>query len=198
MTRKELKTRAKAQLGNKLFGKAWLFAVLAIFIFSTLSCAIGSIIPGLGTMILLGPLTYGVSYMFLRQARDREVMNLGDLFKGFTDDFGQTLLIGLMTTIFTALWSLLLFIPGIVKAYSYSMAYYIKADHPDYDWRQCINESKAMMDGHKGEMFLLDLSFIGWMIVGSLCLGVGTFWAAAYLEASHAQFYESIKQYVLP
>ncbi len=73
------------------------------------------------------------------------------------------------------------------------MSFYIKADHPEYDWRQCINESKAMMYGHKWELFVLDLSFIGWMIVGALCLGIGTLWATAYQSAARAQFYESLK-----
>lgn len=55
-----------------------------------------------------------------------------------------------------------------------------------------------MMKGHKGELFMLDLSFIGWIIVGVLCAGVGTLWVEPYMEASRAQFYESIKSYVLP
>lgn len=198
MTRQEMKARAREQLGNNIFGNIWLIAVLAVFIYSAITGAAGTIIPGLGALILIGPITYGMKKMFLKQARDRQVMELGDLFKGFTDDFGQTLLIGLMTSIFTTLWLLLLVVPGIVKYYSYSMAYYIKADHPDYDWRQCISESQAMMKGHKWELFVLELSFLGWIIVGAMCLGVGTLWVSAYMEAAHAQFYENIKQYVLP
>ncbi|MDO4811556.1 MAG: DUF975 family protein [Eubacteriales bacterium] len=198
MTRQELKARARAQLGKNIFGSIWMYALLACFIVGAISAAAGSVIPGVGALIVIGPMSYGLNYVFLKQARDGQEMQLGDLFKGFTDDFGQTFLIGLMTGIFTFLWSLLFVIPGIVKAYAYSMAYYIKIDHPEYDWRQCIDESQAMMKGHKGELFMLDLSFIGWLIVGSMCLGVGTLWVTPYMEASHAQFYESIKSYVLP
>ena len=198
MTRSELKARARAQLGNKIFGSLWMYALLACFIVGAISAAAGSVIPGVGALIVIGPMTYGLSYVFLKQARDGQEMQLGDIFKGFTDDFGQTFLIGLMTGIFTLLWSMLFVIPGIIKAYSYSMVYYIKIDHPEYDWRQCISESQAMMKGHKGELFMLDLSFIGWIIVGSMCLGVGILWVEPYMEASHAQFYESIKTYVLP
>ena len=197
MTRQEIKARAKDQLGNNLFCNAWLFAVLACFIFSVICSAAGSIIVGIGAVIVTGPLSFGLNYLFLKQARDHQPMDLGDMFKGFSSDFGQNLLIGLMTAIFTALWSLLLIVPGIVKVYSYSMVYYIKADHPEYDWRQCIAESQAMMNGHKMDLFILDLSFIGWMIVGSLCLGVGTLWVSAYMEAAHAHFYESIQSYVI-
>ena len=92
--------------------------------------------------------------------------------------------------LFIFLWSLLLFIPGIVKAYAYSMVYYVKADHPEYGWRECLDESQRLMTGHKWEKFVLDLSFIGWGIVGSLCLGVGTLWVMTYMAATEAQYYE--------
>ena len=67
-------------------------------------------------------------------AIDRQLpeINIGDLFSGFSSDFGQNFLIGLLTSIFTFLWGLLFVIPGIIKSYAYSLAYYIKADHPDY------------------------------------------------------------------
>ncbi|MBQ7624030.1 MAG: DUF975 family protein [Clostridia bacterium] len=120
-------------------------------------------------------------------------MKIEDLFKGFTGDFSQTFLIGLMTSVFVFLWSLLFVIPGIIKKYSYSMAYFIKADNPDYDWRKCIDASKAMMQGHKWDLFVLELSFIGWIIISYLLFGVGFLWLAPYMQASRAQFYESIK-----
>ena len=68
----------------------------------------------------------------------------------------------------------------------------IKADHPDYDWKMCINESKCLTMGHKGELFVLDLSFFGWFFVGALCLGVGTFWVTPYMEATKAHFYQNL------
>ncbi|MEE1279133.1 MAG: DUF975 family protein, partial [Acutalibacteraceae bacterium] len=58
---------------------------------------------------------------------------------------------------------------------------------------QCIKASMALMEGHKMDLFILDLSFIGWYIVGSLCFGIGNLWVAPYHQATHAQFYESIK-----
>jgi len=193
MTRAELKDKAKQQLGRKIFGNAWIMGLLACLVVSLLSGAAGSILPGLGALIVVGPLSYGQCLVFLKQAREGGSIDVGDVFKGFSDDFGGTFLIGLMTGIFTFLWSLLLVVPGIVKAYAYSMAYNIKVDHPDYDWRQCINESKRITNGHKGELFVLDLSFIGWLIVGSLCAGVGTFWVAPYIAAAKANFYENIR-----
>ena len=193
MTRKELKFKAKDALGLKIFGNLWLLALLAGLIFSAITTAAGSIIPGIGALLIVGPMTYGLQYAFLKNARDGQKMEMGDLFKGFSDDFSTTFLIGLLTTIFTFLWSLLLIVPGIVKSYAYSMAYYIKIDHPEYGWKQCVVASQQMMKGHKMEKFILDLSFIGWYIVGALCLGVGTLWVNPYVYATEAQFYESIK-----
>ena len=69
----------------------------------------------------------------------------------------------------------------------------IKLDHPDYGWKACIDESRRLMDGHKWEKFVLDLSFLGWIIVGSLCLGIGTLWVTPYMEAANAQFYEYVR-----
>ncbi len=186
---------ARAQLGNSIFGNTWLIAVVVILIQGALSYSV-NVIPGVGqiaTILISGPMAYGVASMFIKQTRTGEPMNIPDIFNGFRDDFSNTFLIGLMTTLFTMLWSLLFVIPGIVKAYSYSMAMYIKNDNPDYDWRKCIDESQEMMSGHKADLFMLDLSFLGWMIVGTLCAGVGVFWVNAYMSAAHAQFYEDLR-----
>jgi len=190
MTRAQLKARARMQLGNGIFTNPWLMAVLVSFIHGAVM-GVGSNIPA-GALILIGPMSYGMAYVFLKQARDNQPINVGDLFKGFVNDFGGTFMIGLMTGLFTALWSLLFVIPGIVKAYSYSMAYYIKLDHPEYNWRQCMNESQAIMQGYKMTLFVQDLSFIGWMIVGSFALGIGTLWVIPYMQATRAQFYNSL------
>ena len=191
-----IKAKAREDLNFKIFGENWMMALLAYVVFGALIAA-ANVLPGAGPIILLGPLTYGMNYLFLKVARTKQTADLGDLFKGFTDDFGGTLLIGLMSSIFTFLWMLLLIVPGIVKSYAYSMAYYIKADHPEYDWKACLDQSQAMMKGHKWEFFVLQLSFLGWIIVGSLCLGIGMLWVSPYMETAKAEFYESIKSYVM-
>lgn len=193
MDRAELKARARAQLGGGIFQNAWMTALAACLLIGLIGAAAGSILPGLGALLVIGPLEYGQAYLFLKQARDGQKMQLGDMFRGFQDDFGGTFLIGLMTGIFTFLWSMLFVIPGIVKYYSYSMAYYVKLDHPEYGWKACIDESRRIMNGHKLEKFVLDLSFIGWIIVGSLCLGVGTLWVTPYMAATEAYFYEYVR-----
>lgn len=198
MTRKEIKAAAKEQLGRNIFGNYWMTALLVCLIAGAIEYAAGAVVPGIGALIITGPMTYGVCYMFLKQYRDGEKLEIGEVFSGFSADFGQTFLIGLLSSIFIALWSLLLVVPGIVKSYAYSMAYYIKADHPDCDWKECINASREMMKGHKWELFVLDLSFIGWYIVGALCLGVGTLWVIPYHTAARSIFYAELATPCLP
>lgn len=127
-----MKAMARAQLGNQIFGNTWLIAVVVVVIQAAVSYLVNGI-PGIGTiasLLLSGPIAYGVAAMFLKQTRTGEKMDIADIFNGFKEDFSNTFLIGLMTTIFTLLWSLLFVIPGIVKAYAYSIAMYIKVDHP--------------------------------------------------------------------
>lgn len=195
MNRVDIKERAKSQLGNSIFAPNWLHAVLAIVVVSIITGAVGSV-PIIGSIVALliaGPMSAGASFLFLKQARDNEKMYVGDVFKGFSEDFKGNVILGILSTIYIFLWSLLFMVPGIIKTYAYSMIFYIKSDHPEYDYKMCLDESQRIMNGHKMELFVLQLSFIGWMIVGALCLGIGTFWATAYMSAATAQFYDEIK-----
>lgn len=193
ISRIEIKEKAKAQLGNNIFGNNWMLALAAIAIIGAANAVLAATgIGSIATIIISGPLSYALAYMFLKQARDGEQMDLTHLVKGFTSDFGGTFLLELMVYIFTLLWSLLFIIPGIVKGYAYSMAFYIKADNPDYDWNKCIKESMRLTSGHKMELFILDLSFIGWYLVGIFCLGIGILWVVPYHNAAKAQFYNEL------
>lgn len=204
MDRAELKRRARTQLGGKIFGSRWLYAVLVMLVLllgSGAAFKLGNnsggkaISIGLG-LLLGGPLEYAASYMFLKQTREDQPMDLDDLLKGFREDFRGLFLLNLMKDIFVSLWSLLLVVPGIIADYSYSMSFFIRADHPEYDWKTCLQMSKEMMEGHKMEYFVLDLSFLGWRIVGMLCLGIGSLWVNSYIRATQAQFYEQLcRQY---
>lgn len=186
--RQELKARAKAQLGNSYFNSLWLTGIGVCFLGSIIIGA-ANIVPAIGTLLLMGPITYGMSYIFLKQARDGQPANIGDIFKGITEHFVQTFLIGFMSGLFVALWSLLFVIPGIIKAIDYALVYYIKADHPEYEWKTCLDESARIMKPYRGEYFVLILSFIPFAIVSSLCLGIGSLWLLPYMQATMAHFY---------
>ncbi len=181
------------QLNNKIFGNTWLLALLVCLIYAAVVGSSGVIVPAIGAIILAGPMSYGIHYVFLKQARDGEDMQIGDLFKGFSDDFGGTLLLSLLMGIFVALWSLLLVVPGIIMAYAYSMAFNIKIDNPEFGWHECLQESKRIMKGNKWRLFCLDLSFIGWGFVCLFTCGLGYFWLIPYMNAARTQFYLDIK-----
>ena len=195
MDRAELKQRARAQLGGKIFGTGWLYAVLVVLLQSA-AIGVGGRGSGAGLALLLlvgGPLSYSAARMFLKQSADGQPMDLHDLTAGFTEDFSGSFLLNLMQTIFITLWSMLLVVPGIIKALGWSMSFYIRTEHPEYTWRQCLDASAALTNGYKGELFVLHLSFIGWYIVGALCLGVGELWVQAYVQATLTQCYNWLK-----
>lgn len=151
MTRSELKARARQKLGGGLFQQNWLYAVLATLIFSALVSISSAAV--IGPILLTGPLTYGLSYLYLKQSRTGNKMELAEIFEGFKADFVGNFLLGFLQSLFIALWSMLFVIPGIVKQYSWSMAYYVKIDHPDYDWRACLDEKQAYHHGPQGRAF---------------------------------------------
>ncbi|MFL0248174.1 DUF975 family protein [Candidatus Clostridium stratigraminis] len=144
------------------------------------------------SLILSGPIAYGVATYFMKVARNGEPL-LEDMFGGFKY-FINTFLVNLVTGILTILWTLLFIIPGIVAALRYSMAYYIMNDNPGITCMEAINQSKEMMRGHKGKLFLLTLSFIGWALLSIFTLGIGLLWVGAYYNTAKINFYEDLKR----
>lgn len=190
-SRPELRAKARQKLGGGIFSTNWLLALLAIVIVSVIMSAVS--FTAVGVLILVGPLSFGLAAFFLSLARGKEQGDLADLFKGFTEGgFVRLLLLGLLEEVFVFLWTLLFIIPGIVKSYSYSQAIYLAYDHPDWDWKQCIDESRRIMNGYKWKLFVLDLSFIGWYIVGMLACGIGVLWVDPYRQAARTEFYEEL------
>ena len=189
MNRAELKRQAREQLGGGILKNMWLHAVVAMLIVTAIMSAASTML--FLTIFLVGPLGVGVMAFFKNIARSGNI-SFASLFDGFSKDFGTTLVLGIIQNVFIALWSLLFVIPGIIKAYSYSMAFYLKSEHEDWDWRRCLDESVRLTNGHKMELFILDLSFIGWYLVGSLCFGIGELWVEAYHNMTKINYFEEI------
>ena len=144
------------------------------------------------SLLILIPLGWGYSVYFLRVAR-KEELAYSNLFDGFKD-YVRILLTGLLYSLYIFLWFLLLIIPGIIKCYSYAMTYYILKDEPELRYNGAIERSMKMMDGHKMELFLLDLSFIGWYLLCIPTLGLAIFLVYPYHFTARAHFYETLKQ----
>ena len=107
----------------------------------------------------------------------------GALFAPFKQ-YARTVGAVLLVFVYTLLWTLLLVIPGIIKAYSYSMTFYILRENPEMTAGDAITASQKMMDGHKMDLFLLSLSFIGWAILASITFGIGYLWLIPYIYLS--------------
>ena len=147
----------------------------------------------LGSIVLLligGALTLGMTSAVLMTARRGEP-KVEMLFWGFCR-FGASLALYLLIAVFTFLWTLLLIIPGIIKTYSYSMSYFILADHSEMPANQARKQSMALMQGHKWRLFCLDFSFIGWWLLCILTLGILSFWVFPYQQTARAKFYQDL------
>lgn len=118
-----------------------------------------------------------------------------DLFVAFKDGrLGRVLGGMFLVSLYTALWTLLFIIPGIIKGYQYSMVPYLLYDRPDLTVKECFEMSKQMTDGHKGDLFVLDLSFIGWGILTACTIGIaGIFYVSPYVRLASAGAYHYLK-----
>ena len=118
----------------------------------------------------------------------------GNLLDGF-GCAGRVILLRILTGLFVWLWGLLLVVPGVIAYYRYSQALYILLDDPRKSPLQCIRESRALMEGHKKELFLLDLSFLGWILLGAIpYIGYAVrVWSVPYIATAKALFYERLR-----
>ena len=198
MNRAELKAHAKEQIRGKI---GILFLITLII--GGISFAAGLLagcIPGAGlivSIIVTPALSLSLIRVFLMVVRG-VTPTAKDSFCGF-DDFFSAFKVTLLVGLYTFLWSLLFIIPGIVKSYAYSMSLYILADNKGKSARECIRESVEITDGSKMDLFVLDLSFIGWGFLVSLTCGIAGIWVVPYMQATKANAYESLKPvYAVP
>ena len=144
----------------------------------------------LAALILGGTVELGYAKFLLKQY-DRKQLQFSDLFSQF-ERFGTGFAQKFLRTLFTVLWSLLFIIPGIVKGLSYAMTPFILEEHPEMTASEAIKASMRLMDGHKMDLFILGLTFIGWQILACLTMGIGFLFLNPYMNAAYAAFYRSI------
>lgn len=143
--------------------------------------------------LLALPLGWGLTVSLLRNHREESV-DLENLFDGFRRGRYVRVFCALfLVNLFTFLWTLLLIIPGIMKAFSYALTPYILLDEPELTAKQAISRSCEIMQGRRWKLFCLYFSFIGWGILCLLTFGIGFLWLAPYINASIAAFYEDAR-----
>lgn len=138
------------------------------------------------------PLEVGCKRFYLSNLN--EPAQVGNIGYAFDNNYKNIVKTMFFRDLFTFLWSLLLVIPGIVKAYEYQMIPYLLADNPQMTREEAFAESKRMMQGQKWRAFVLDLSFLGWNILSAITIGiVGIFYVQPYMDATHAALYEALR-----
>ena len=172
---------------------SWGLAIGAQVVYFLVFCVVGlfPVIGTIATYIIVGPMTVGGVRFTLAVSR-KERPEIGQLFSGF-DRFGNNLVAYLLQTIFVALWTLLLIIPGIIAALSYSMTYFIIAEDSSISASEAIRKSKKMMKGNKWKLVCLGFRFTGWFLLAMLSFGIGFLWVGPYMYVSYAQFYDDLK-----
>jgi len=185
----ELLSQAKKSLTGK-----WGVAIATFVVYLILSVALQSI-PTLGIivgLVLSGPFALGLCIFSVNIARNREA-RLEQMFDGFKN-WGTAIAAYLLTAVFVLLWLLLLIVPGIIAALSYSLTLYILVDEPELGAYEAIDKSKMMMDGYKIKLLGLTFMFIGISLLCVLTLGIGFLWAGPWMQVTMAKFYDDVKR----
>lgn len=199
MNRIEIKTKAKKIIKGKLvelwkpIGIIFVIQLLLILLFSVLGLKEGTseeFLFNIIVEIIISPLSVGMIVYILNFVRDQshDINNLFSKFKLIIPIFMITFLVSL----FVALWSILLVIPGIIAALGYSMVTYLLADGHTDIWGT-LKKSQEMMKGYKLDYFIFNFSFFGWMFLGIITLGVAFIYVVPYLTVSQTLYYEELK-----
>ena len=161
-----------------------------IIVMAILGVVIGLVL----SLLVINIFEVGGCRFFLVNARDRAYVN--ELMYGFQNgNYWNTVKIQFFRKLYEFLWTLLLIIPGIIKSYEYAMIPYILADNPSISRQEAFRMSADMMRGNKWKAFVLDLSFLGWMILDGLTFGIlGIFWVRPYIHATGAELYLELKK----
>lgn len=186
-TRAELKAQAKEQLAGNVW-MLFLIELVAGVIMSASSCVFGVGIIFIGYPVLFGScvcvymnVTYG----------DKPAIEM--IFEPFKKFYWKAIGLILVEGILICLWSCLFYIPGIIKSFSYSQALNILNENPDMGIMDCITESRRMMDGHKMDLFVLQLSFIPWILLTCVTCGIAGIYVYPYMTLTQMNFYHRIK-----
>lgn len=174
-------------IGGRLTGRAMALIGLGVAII-----LVAVLLALLLDIFVFSPLQVGCNKYFLDASEGNA--NLGNMGYFFKNGYMNVVGVQFLTTLFIFLWSLLFIIPGIVKAYSYRMIPYILSEDPYMSFSEAKRLSQQMMDGEKWDAFVLDLSFILWILLSALTLNlVGIFWVEPYVQFTNAELYKTLR-----
>ena len=205
MTRKELKLQAKESLQGR-----W-FKIILILLFTTILLSMQSYLEsyyqlkgievgfkflsplGIISLLISGFISTGLCKYLLNFVNPMVDEDFGDIFS-YGKYFFKLLGLHVIITVLTFIGFFLLVIPGVIIIYVYSQSFYIMAENPELSITECMKKSRELMSGHKGELFLLHLSFLGWIILAVLTLGIGFLWLNPYMKVTETYYYLYLKE----
>ena len=196
-TRAELKQNAKDRMKEQALNP-----ILVTLVYTLVAIAISLLGGILGATVLipfilsLASVAVQIGYVYYcMKVAKREQGTYADLAYLIQDwRFGLKLVVlSFVINLFISLWSLLLFVPGMIKAISYSQAIMIMLENPNMDIMTSIKESQRMMNGHKMEYFILDLSFILWILLVIVTFGIASLWVSPYMQITMVNYYNTLK-----
>ena len=199
-TRQEIKAIAKeamkAQRGTAIL-------LLVVYTALTLVGSLISAIPILGAiasiayLIAIVVISVGLNGGYVKIYRGIAA-TVNDLFSGFNDTFMRKCGGMLWVELWVCLWSMLFLIPGIIKMYSYMLTPYILGEYPNVKATDAIKLSMRMTDGHKGELFMMQLSFFGWTLLSTLTFHIlGVLYVFPYMNTAMAGCYTELRDLAL-
>ena len=156
--------------------------------------SMGSIVGLLFSIFIGNVIVVGNNGYFIKNHDENP--ELGEIFKGFKGNYLNVVKIMFLMDLKTLLWLFLFIVPGVVKAYEYSMIPYLLAENPNLSADEAFSMSKQMTTGQKMDLFVLDLSFLGWIILGLICCGIGILFVLPYPQATRAEVYLILKESV--
>ena len=222
-TREELKSNAKTVLRRYywmavvvcliegMISQFIIYLDNGIYIFKTMMDVLRSVQTGIYTptavenpigflwflsiifVIFVGnPLTVGLARYFMESRS--QTSSIATLFYAFRNGrYLKVTKVMFIMYIKIMLWTLLFFIPGIIKSYEYYFIPYMLAENPNLETKRYFEISKAMTNDEKANMFVLDLSFVGWVLLGTLLCGVGLIFVIPYMQATYAEMYSLMR-----
>lgn len=168
--------------------------IAGILLIEVAGIVLFALISAVFSVFVSFPTQVGVYGWFRRSVNDKNP-TAGSVFNTFKGGYYlKTVGFAFLVNLYISLWSLLCLIPGIIKWYEYYMANFIKSENPELSTKRCLEMSKLMTDGHKADLFYLDLSFIGWAILGAFTCGIlDIVYVTPYQFSAKAYAYEALK-----
>jgi len=160
---------------------------------------VGLVVVSVGILIKIFvgySLEVGGRKFYIEAIKDN--VNAGYLAYGFkSSGFLNIVKVMFVRSMVTFAWALLLIVPGIIKYYAYRMVPYILAENPHMEYKRALELSVQMTQGEKMNIFVLDLSFIGWYLLGALLMGIGILFVQPYVDMTHALLYKELRASVI-